>query len=189
MNMHIAWAIGLIFFISEAVLGLSKRAKRGDAQTADRGSFGLIWTVIGISMFIAYNIPFNYPQGNLVKIANPLTAVGVVLFVAGITLRWYSIRHLGRYFTVNVAIASDHRIIDTGPYRHVRHPSYTGALLAFVGLALALGNWVSMLIILIPVFAVFLWRMKIEEAALLKGLGEPYRSYMNHTKRLVPGIY
>jgi len=90
---------------------------------------------------------------------------------------------------VNVAIAADHRLIDTGPYRYLRHPSYTGALLAFLGLGLCMGNWASMLVMIVPIFLVFLRRMNVEEAALLKGLGEPYREYMLRTKRLVPGLY
>ena len=69
---------------------------------------------------------------------------GCALFRLGLMLRWYSIIYLGRFFTVNVAIHSGHEIIDTGPYRYIRHPSYTGALLAFLGLALTLANWVSL---------------------------------------------
>ena len=59
----------------------------------------------------------------------------------------------------------------------------------FLGLGLGIGNWISVVIIIVPIFSVFLWRMGIEEAALLEALGEPYRSYMNRTKRLIPMIY
>lgn len=76
---------------------------------------------------------------------------GVAVFAAGIVLRWYSIIHLGRFFTVNVAIAADHQLVDTGPYRFVRHPSYTGALLAFVGFGMVMRNWASVLVISMPV--------------------------------------
>jgi protein-S-isoprenylcysteine O-methyltransferase Ste14 len=71
----------------------------------------------------------------------------------------------------------------------VRHPSYTGALLAFLGLGLCIGNWLSILLLIVPIFLVFLRRMHVEEAALVRGLGEPYREYMRHTKRLVPALY
>ena len=119
----------------------------------------------------------------------PATAIGAVLFAAGLAIRWYAIIYLGRFFTVNVAIASDHKLIDGGPYRFVRHPSYSGALLAFLGLGLCIGNWASIAIVAIPILSVFLWRIHVEEAALLLGLGDQYRRYMDRTKRLIPGVY
>ena len=111
------------------------------------------------------------------------------VFVAGLTLRWYAIVHLGRFFTVNVSIAADHRLIDTGPYRIVRHPSYTGALMAFLGLGLCMANWASLLSLLVPICLVFLRRIHVEEAVLLEALGDQYRDYMRRTKRLIPAIY
>jgi protein-S-isoprenylcysteine O-methyltransferase Ste14 len=90
---------------------------------------------------------------------------------------------------VIVAIAAGHRLIDTGPYRFVRHPSYTGALMAFFGLALCLANWASLAVMLIPVFLVFLRRMHVEEDALLQAFGNQYRDYMRRTKRLIPAVY
>jgi protein-S-isoprenylcysteine O-methyltransferase len=90
---------------------------------------------------------------------------------------------------VNVAIHSGHEIIDTGPYKRIRHPSYTGALLAFLGLALTLTNWVSLAVVLIPILLAFSRRISIEENALASALGSPYINYMRRTKRLAPFIY
>ena len=111
------------------------------------------------------------------------------MFIGALALRWYAIVYLGRYFTVNVAIARDHRVIDSGPYRYVRHPSYTGALAAFLGLGLLLNNAAALLMIIVPPLLVFLRRIRIEEAALLAGLGDNYRAYMQRTRRLIPGLY
>jgi protein-S-isoprenylcysteine O-methyltransferase len=90
---------------------------------------------------------------------------------------------------VNVAIHSRHEVVDTGPYRRVRHPSYAGALLAFLGLALCLGNWVSLAVVMIPVTWAFARRIAIEEHALANALGSPYTNYMRRTKRLAPYLY
>ena len=109
--------------------------------------------------------------------------------VAGLALRWYSIIYLGRFFTVNVAIATDHRLIDTGPYRFIRHPSYTGALMAFGGVGLCLCNWASLAVMFVPTLLVFMRRMHVEEVALIQGLGNTYRDYMRRTKRLIPAVY
>ena len=75
------------------------------------------------------------------------------------------------------------------PFRFVRHPSYTGVLLAFVGLGLSLGNWAALLVILLPIGAAFIHRMDVEEDALSRALGSRYTDYMKHTKRLVPFVY
>ena len=61
--------------------------------------------------------------------------------------------------------------------------------MAFLGLALCLGNWTSLLLMMIPVLAAFLWRIHVEEAALLQAFGARYREYMNRTKRLIPAVY
>jgi len=114
---------------------------------------------------------------------------GLILFLVGLALRWYSIGYLGRFFTVDVSISSEHKLIDSGPYRYVRHPSYTGALLIFIGLGFCFGNWLSILFLTVPIMAAFLWRIRVEEHALIHGLGEKYRAYMERSKRLIPFFY
>lgn len=188
MNGSIATVLGVIYVVSELGLAYKKRAKAGEARAQDRGSLGLIWTVIVLSVTVAFNVAYVVPAAALG--ARPLLeCIGVAVFAAGLAIRWYSIIHLGSFFTVDVAIAANHRLIDTGPYRFVRHPSYTGALMAFLGLALCLANWASLAVMLVPVFLVFLWRMHVEEGALVQALGDQYRNYMNRTKRLIPAVY
>ena len=181
--------LGLIFIVSEIGLGIRKRASRGESELADRGSLAMLWIVIGFCVLLAYGFPVEFPQANFGAAAPAARAIGIALFIVGLSIRWFAIIYLGRFFTVNVAIAADHRLIDGGPYRWVRHPSYAGALLAFFGLGLSLGNWVSVATVTVPVLLVFVHRMRIEEAALSAGLGEPYRRYMQRTKRLIPMVY
>jgi protein-S-isoprenylcysteine O-methyltransferase len=186
--MSVATVLGLAYALSEIGLGLKKRARAEDSRGEDRGSLRLIWLVIVSSVVLAFAAPRILPSAGMG--AGPtLRLAGIAVFAAGLAIRWYSIVHLGRFFTVNVAIASDHRLIDTGPYRYVRHPSYTGALMAFFGLAMCLANWASLSVLMVPVLAVFLWRMHVEEAALLQAFGARYRDYMNRTKRLIPIVY
>jgi protein-S-isoprenylcysteine O-methyltransferase len=179
--------LGLGWCGSELGLTLAKRSK-SDATSKDRGSLGLIWLVClsacTLGVVAAYKLPgFALPWPKLAA------EFGFCLFVVGLALRWYAIIHLGRFFTTNVAIAKDHRLIDTGPYKIVRHPSYTGSLTTVLGFCLTFGNWASLLIIFVPVCAVTLWRIHIEEEALTGALGEQYRGYMQRTKRLIPFIY
>lgn len=180
-------ALGAIYGISEIILGITRRSgSRGPSR--DRHSLALLWVVIGVSIFLSISVAESHHVG-----AFPhrllLYLAGLFLFAAGIILRWYSIIHLGRFFTVDVAIAKEHRVIDSGPYHFVRHPSYTGALVAFLGFGLCLGNWLSILLLLLPITAAFFWRIRIEERALLDALGDDYRAYMSRTPRLIPFLY
>ncbi len=185
----VSW-LGYAFMFSEFILAAMRRSRGGDSGGADRGSLVLLWVVIVISITLAYSFSYTEPVASFGDILKaPLRIVGLAVFVAGLALRWYAIIHLGRFFTVNVAIASDNSVIDTGPYKYVRHPSYTGALMAFLGLGLCLANWLSLACAIVPTVGAFLWRIRIEEAALLNGLGDKYRDYMRHTQRLIPGIF
>jgi len=107
----------------------------------------------------------------------------------GSTLRWYSASILGRYFTFDIAIQSGQVLIEVGPYRYIRHPSYTGALLSLLGFGLALGNWVGLAASLSCMGFAYAYRISVEEAALAEGLGEAYQQYMRRTWRLVPFLF
>jgi protein-S-isoprenylcysteine O-methyltransferase Ste14 len=144
--------------------------------------------VILLSVGLSVTVADIYP-GAATSHRRMFYLVGLALFLVGIILRWYAIIVLGKFFTVDVAIAKEHRVVDSGPYRWVRHPSYTGALLAFLGIGFCLGNWLSILCLMIPIAAAFLWRIRIEERALLEALGQDYRAYMRRTKRLLPFLY
>ena len=114
---------------------------------------------------------------------------GLAVLVAGLAIRIWAIRTLGRFFIYTVRVGEDHRVVDTGPYRLVRHPSYTGLLMAALGVGIALDNWLSVAFCLLPALTGFGIRLLSEERTLAAELGEPYRAYMARTKRLIPGIW
>jgi protein-S-isoprenylcysteine O-methyltransferase len=186
MKFPIPILLGIAYGLSEAGLGLLKRS-RDDSVDADDSSLRVLWITIMLAMTAGILASTRVPAAAITNRA--VFWAGCMLFALGLALRWYSIVYLGRFFTVNVAIHSGHEVIDTGPYRFVRHPSYTGALLAFLGLALCLANWWSLVLIMVPVFWAFARRMSVEESALANALGAPYVQYMGRTKRLAPFIY
>ena len=157
---------------SEVALALSKRSK-SRATGKDRFTLPLLWTVIGLSIFAAFFLREAFPQGRLPH-PRIFYVIGLILFVIGLIIRWAAIIYLGRFFTVNVAIAEDHQLIITGPYRYVRHPSYTGTLLIFLGFGLCMLNIFSLAAIFLPIAAAFLWRMHVEEQALRRAFSEHY---------------
>jgi protein-S-isoprenylcysteine O-methyltransferase Ste14 len=107
----------------------------------------------------------------------------------GTWLRIWSVRTLGRFFRRTVMVQGVHRVIQEGPYRLVRHPSYTGFLVSTFGFALAFGNWLALIVLFSIVFLAFLQRIAVEESVLARELGEPYQAYMKQTKRLIPYFY
>lgn len=116
-------------------------------------------------------------------------AAGMVVLVGGLVLRGWSIRTLGDYFTGRVMVSADQPVITAGPYRVLRHPSYTGFLVACAGVGLASANWVGLAAMVLLPLAVFFWRIHAEETALIGTLGERYRAYAAQHRRLVPFIW
>ena len=114
---------------------------------------------------------------------------GLVIAAIGIALRLWSILTLGRFFRCVIVIQPEHQVVDRGPYRVLRHPSYTGLLVGVLGLALALDDWVALLAAVLLSLAGLLVRIRAEERALLAAMGEQYADYMARTWRLVPGLW
>ncbi len=124
-----------------------------------------------------------------IRLAAVAAWIGLGLLWCGIALRLWSFRTLGRYFTFIVQTSGDQPVITGGPYRVIRHPSYAGILLAVMGLGLFIGNWLSLATLTIAVACGLVFRIRVEERALLQNLGDGYRSYAATHKRLVPFLW
>jgi protein-S-isoprenylcysteine O-methyltransferase Ste14 len=133
-----------------------------------------------LSNFFVY-LPISH------KMALPYS--GLIIILLGMLLRFVSIRTPGRFFTVDIAVHKDQKIIKTGIYRYIRHPAYASSLMEFIGFGLSLNNWISLLVVIIPVTAAFIYRIKVEEELLKEKFGDEYSEYMNSTYRLFPWIY
>ncbi len=179
--------IVFLFPASEVALAFVKRARRDVATIEDRGSMRLLWFTIIASVALAV-VCAGLPVTRLRMAAAPRAALVLGLLVGGLALRWYAIFTLGRLFTVDVAIRSDHTLVETGPYRHVRHPSYTGVLVAFLGVGFYFDNWLSIAVLIVPIGLAVMRRIRVEEAALSRTFGAAYSDYCARTKRLIPGV-
>ena len=147
----------------------------------------LLWgtTVLGVALaFAAQSVPW----ARVPVVPSVVYFVALVLMVFGLVVRWTAILTLGRLFTVDVAIHSDHEVVQTGLYRYARHPSYIGLLIAFLGFGVYFANWLSILTLLVPMTLGMLNRVNKEETALLCSLGPAYASYCVRTKRFIPGL-
>jgi protein-S-isoprenylcysteine O-methyltransferase len=186
--MSLSLQLGIVYLISELLLTATRRSRSRTGVKQDRSTLLGVWLVILVSVAAGIYVARYWPAAALPN-ARKFVFAGVMLFVAGLFLRWWAIITLGRFFTVDVTIEKDHEVVERGPFRMVRHPSYTGVLLAFAGFALTLGNWAALLVILLPITAAFVHRMNVEEDALSRALGPQYTGYMRRTKRLVPFVY
>lgn len=178
-------ALLMLFWGSEWLLGPRLRAGSED-RIQDRGSAIWFYVCFPLAWAGSYLLLGMHEAvfGTVVTFR-----VGLLLMVSGQLLRWWSIGTLGRFFTINVAIRTGHTVIESGPYRFVRHPSYTAILLFHIGAALCLGNALSAAVLLIPVVAALANRIRVEEDVLCTAFGAVYREYMTRTKRLIPGLY
>ena len=142
----------------------------------------------GVATFIAYPLAFvdawSFPRGWRL----PLFVAGLLMVVLGSVLRRYCWRTLGEYFTGDVRVRPDQPVIRSGPYRLVRHPSYTAGMMMYIGTGLALGSWLSLALLTIATVATYSYRVAVEERALLETIGEPYGAYMKERKRFIPYI-
>ena len=184
----IFWAAFALWVTPELVAWKIKRS--ADALTArDRGSLILISVLWWSGILADFCFALLLPQAAIVWHRTVVFIAGVCLMLAGIALRWYCVTLLGPFFTFDVTTHAGQTVIETGPYRYIRHPSYPGALVTLLGFGLALGNWAGLAAALACLGFAYAYRIPIEEAALIAALGSEYRQYMGRTWRLVPYLF
>jgi protein-S-isoprenylcysteine O-methyltransferase Ste14 len=180
------WATFYLWVGSEMFLGWKRRPTAG-AVDRDAGSrwmvVGSVWLGVALGIALAAAVSAAAFTGG----RRPLFYAGIALMLAGLAFRWYSIRVLGQSFTCTVATRPGQRVVEVGPYRWIRHPSYTGGLLTVLGVLVCMTNWIAFLGIIPPLVG-YAIRIRVEERALLQNIGEPYRTYMKRTKRLIPFV-
>src|SRR5437016_5197785 len=176
---YFVWIVSELF---GAVL-VSRLRRRGATKVKrDRGSGALIIFTVLVSIIIALSLGY----AGVGPLPDWVFYPGIFLILLGVLVRQWAIAVLGRFFSLTVRVAEDHRVVVKGPYRLVRHPSYAGVLITFIGLALAVQSS-GALLVLFAVFGVsYGYRMRVEERVLLSELGQDYAEYMKRTKRLIP---
>lgn len=178
------WMVIVVWIVSEGIIFARHLAVAGERRQDRLSGPALIaglLVAIWVGGILAYAVP-----GATITTGRPVVFVaGLVLALVGIAIRQYAIAKLGRFFSVRVKTQAGQTVVDTGLYRLIRHPSYSGTLLTVLGVLLCATNWVSLacFVLALPGFA---YRIRVEEAALTEAIGQPYRDYMRRTKRLVP---
>ena len=182
------WVALAAVFLPETVMSRRLTSAAG-AVKADRGSKMVVILTANLSIVLGYFVASWFPSMNFGAGWRAAFLVGLMVLIGGMIFRWYAIRVLGRFFTFDVAISAGQTVIETGPYRWIRHPSYAGSLAAYIGIGMTLGNWVALLVPPLCMAAAYAYRIPVEERALVAGLGEAYEKYRKRTWRLVPFAY
>ena len=174
--------------VPEIVLSALLRSGKS-AQKSDKGSKALVIVAANLAMAIGFSVAIAFPGFSIHTHWRAFFDVGIAVWFSGTLFRFYSMWTLGRFFTYDVAVSAGQHVVERGPYRWIRHPSYLGSLVANIGLGMTMTNWLALFLPALFLGAAYAYRIAIEERALLQGLGSPYRAYMGRTRRLIPFVF
>ena len=173
----------------EIFMSVRQRLKRKQdiVKSGDKLSIWILFIFIGIGYFLSFRIGFT-TIGRIYH-WDSFFAMGMILAIFGLMIRIISILTLKQHFTYTVTKIDNHELIDTGLYKNIRHPGYLGQLIIFFGISITLSNWISMILMMLPVIIGYLNRIRVEEKFLIEQMGQKYLDYQKETKRLIPMIY
>lgn len=181
------WIACAAWWAVEVFIGRRRRSQ--DDPARDGGTLRMLWTVLYGAIIVAVALSVlgigRWPPAARL----PLLWTGTALVAGGLAFRLWAIAVLGRQFTVDVGIQPGHALITAGPYRWLRHPSYTGVLACFYGLGLGLGSWASLGVIALAATAAFARRMRVEEAVLAQAFGAAWEAHARRTWKVLPGVW
>lgn len=159
------------------------------SRANDRYSNVVVQFCLGASILLANWLMRMETWGTISWHPILIFGIGIALILGGVAFRWYAIHVLGKYYSVRLGVQLGQTVMKDGPYRWIRHPSYTGSLITMLGFGFAFTNWLCLVSVPLIVFLGFNYRANVEERVLVEALGEPYREYMMDTKRFIPFVY
>ena len=180
-------AFSMLYGFFEIFMSRRLKSKRNISKSGDKGS---IWLLI-ITISIGYWLSFIMAATKIGRIYqwNTFFVIGSILAIIGLIIRVTSILILKQQFTYTVTKIEDHELIESGLYRIIRHPGYLGQLIIFLGISTSLSNWLSILLMIVPILLGYLNRIIVEEKFMIEQIGQKYIDYQKRTKRLIPMIY
>ena len=188
-SVRILWLlIGLSWVIAE--IRLIRKTATEDDDVVDGENRSQRWLWLGVIVSVCLAMVFKALAWLPIQIDYmPRQWLALLLFSIGLSLRYWAVLKLGRFFSTHVLIQNKHQLITDGPYRWIRHPAYTGLLIAFAGAGLAMGDVFALLLLTVLPFFVFKARISLEEKKLIKQFGKQYLDYLNKTYKLLPLLY
>jgi protein-S-isoprenylcysteine O-methyltransferase Ste14 len=180
-------AVSYLYGFFEVFMNLRQRNKSKVSNSSDKKS---LWWLYGL-ITVGYALSFSIGATKIGRIYcwDTFFAIGMALVVIGLVIRIHAILTLKHYFTYSVAKVENHKIIQTGLYKFIRHPGYLGQLIVFLGISTSISNWLSILVMMTPITLGYLNRIKVEEKFMTEQFGQDYENYQERTKRIIPMLY
>ena len=175
--------VALFVFLTQPALD---PAEASEKKNADKNS---IWAIFFLTIVSVGAPIFEWGQFHPESHSWLWTSVGIAFLVMGLSVRLWAIQVLGRFFTATVQVQPDQVLIQEGPYKRVRHPSYLGAYLVALGNAIFLQSWIGLLIAAVLMVVAYVWRIRVEEEALIDHFGDEYKEYRKSTRGLIPFVW
>lgn len=191
MNIKLILIIAFSYLYGFFEVFMSMRQKRlrkkEIIKNGDKASIWILFILIGIGYYFCFQIAMT-KHGRIYH-WDTFFAIGALLAIVGLIIRVISILTLKQHFTYTVTKIENHELIETGFYKFIRHPGYLGQILIFTGVATSLSNWLSVIIMVIPVLFGYIYRIKVEERFMIDQLGQKYIDYQKKTKKLIPKLF
>jgi len=183
----IIFSFTFLYGFFEIFMSLRKRLERKIIKSDDKLS---VW-ILAIFISLGYSLSFSIASTKIGRIYhwNTFFAIGSILVVIGLIIRIKSILTLKEQFTYTITQIENHKLIETGLYKYIRHPGYLGQLIIFLGITTSLSNWLSILLMMTSVLIGYIYRIRTEEKFLIEQMGNKYSDYQKRTKKLIPLIY
>ncbi len=179
----------ICFFVAEQIGGLIiPTIKRGNTQVQRKKGNAVSNIMVYVGWMVVLTVSAIFGKNGVAFLSNWVYLVGIAFMFGGIVFRQWAIAVLGRYFSGVIGVQKEQKVVDSGPYNLIRHPSYTGALIFYVGIGLAFQSWAAALVAILVFGVVYGYRIFLEEKALINELGNNYLEYKKRTKRIIPFI-
>ena len=179
----LAWIVFLAYWL------VSARKLKSVKRREPRAERGVYLAVMVTSYVLMFNDPLSlgWLGRRFVPVSPLVEALGAGIAALGIAFAIWARRHLGENWSATITLKEGHELIRSGPYRHIRHPIYTGMLTGLAGTALALGEYRALLSLAIAVSA-FYFKARKEERYLVQEFGDGFREHREHTGMFLPRL-
>ena len=179
----------ICFFVAEQIGGvIIPTIRRGGSLVQRKKGNAVSNIMVYVGWMVVLTVSAVFGKDGIAFLPDWIYLVGIVFMFGGIVFRQWAISVLGRYFSGVIGVQKEQKVVDSGPYSLIRHPSYTGALIFYVGMGLSMQSWAAALVAVIVFGAVYGYRIFVEEKVLINELGNNYVEYKKRTKRIIPFI-